>query len=230
MEVPRTGRHHAGMHEAETRALRRAAIVLVLVSVLRWAWSERGPDMAVGAEGESVLPELIAASTEAADEEARRSRPLGQGERIDPNRADEIELDRLPGIGPSTARAIVAAREGGEVFRSADDLVAVRGIGPATVDRMRASLDFAVPMLPRRSMRGPRPGFVRASDARVDLNAASAEELQRLPGIGPALADRIVVARDKQVFTTVDDLVRVRGIGPATLERLRPLVTASGRP
>ena len=54
-------------------------------------------------------------------------------------------------------------------------------------------------------------------DPRVSLNEASLLELQRLPGVGPALAERIVADRP---FHRVEDLVRVRGIGPVTYERL----------
>ncbi len=58
---------------------------------------------------------------------------------------------------------------------------------------------------------------------RLDLNRATAADLEALPGIGPALAARIVAKRDSlRGFRTIDDLVRVRGIGPATLTRLRP--------
>ncbi|HEX7120528.1 MAG TPA: helix-hairpin-helix domain-containing protein [Longimicrobiales bacterium] len=59
--------------------------------------------------------------------------------------------------------------------------------------------------------------------APLDLNRATAAELEALPGIGPALAARIVAYRDSAgPFTAVDSLTRVRGIGPALLERLRP--------
>jgi len=57
----------------------------------------------------------------------------------------------------------------------------------------------------------------------LDVNLASAAELERLPGVGPALAARIVEARARDgPFASVDDLRRVRGVGDATLERLRP--------
>ncbi len=58
----------------------------------------------------------------------------------------------------------------------------------------------------------------------IDLNTASAADLQLLPRIGPALSARILDARP---FRTVDDLTRVRGIGDRTLVRLRPLVRVS---
>jgi len=61
----------------------------------------------------------------------------------------------------------------------------------------------------------------------IDLNRATAEELTALPGIGPALAARIVEARERTPFTSVEDLGRVRGLGATRRERLRPLVTVA---
>ena len=59
----------------------------------------------------------------------------------------------------------------------------------------------------------------------VDLNAASPEQLDTLPGIGPALAARIVAYRDEHgPFTEVEQLNKVKGIGARTLEKLRPLL------
>lgn len=56
----------------------------------------------------------------------------------------------------------------------------------------------------------------------VDLNAATAEELEGLPGVGPAIAAAIVEHRERHgPFTSVDGLLEVRGIGPARLEQLR---------
>ncbi len=56
---------------------------------------------------------------------------------IDINRANADELDRLPGIGPKTAKAIIEHRTRNGPFASIDDLLAVRGIGPATLAEIR---------------------------------------------------------------------------------------------
>ena len=60
----------------------------------------------------------------------------------------------------------------------------------------------------------------------IDLNRATAAELDSLPGIGPATAQAIVAHREANgPFSSVDDLENVRGIGPAKLEALRGSVT-----
>jgi competence protein ComEA len=64
----------------------------------------------------------------------------------------------------------------------------------------------------------------------IDLNTATAEQLDALPGVGPATAKAIIDHRTKNgPFRSVDDLLDVRGIGPAKLDALRDSVTASGR-
>jgi len=60
----------------------------------------------------------------------------------------------------------------------------------------------------------------------ININRASASELEALPGVGPATADQIV--RDRETngpFASVDELTRVSGIGPATVEKLRDLAS-----
>lgn len=65
-----------------------------------------------------------------------------------------------------------------------------------------------------------------AGEVPLDLNAATAEQLDSLPGVGPATAGAIVDDRERNgPFASVDDLVRVPGIGPAKLAALRELVT-----
>ncbi|HVE78909.1 MAG TPA: helix-hairpin-helix domain-containing protein [Gemmatimonadaceae bacterium] len=65
----------------------------------------------------------------------------------------------------------------------------------------------------------------------LDVDRATPAELERLPGVGPALAARIVADRDARgAFGSADALARVAGIGPALARRLAPLVTFSGTP
>jgi competence protein ComEA len=64
----------------------------------------------------------------------------------------------------------------------------------------------------------------------IDLDRATAPEIEALPRVGPALARRIVANRDSAgPFGSIEALRRIRGLGPATLTLLAPLVTFSGQ-
>jgi competence protein ComEA len=155
--------------------------------------------------------------------------------RIDLNRASRSELMQVPGVGPQLADRIVAERDTRGRFARVEDLSGVHGIGDATLNRIRPWVTVepveppAVVPEPDRLTRKPsgtkhmvqKPDI----DGLIDLNTATAEELDKLPGIGPVLAARIVAERDRRPFMKVDDLRRVSGIGPKKLEGLRPLVT-----
>lgn len=63
----------------------------------------------------------------------------------------------------------------------------------------------------------------------ININMAGAEQLQLLPRIGPALADRIIEFREANgPFASVDELVAVKGIGESSLANLKPYVTTKG--
>lgn len=63
----------------------------------------------------------------------------------------------------------------------------------------------------------------------VNVNTATAAELQALPGVGASRANAILEARKaKGGFQSVDDLLTVKGIGPSGLERMRPHARTSG--
>lgn len=72
----------------------------------------------------------------------------------------------------------------------------------------------------------PSPEVAGAAAGPIDVNRATADQLDELPGVGPATAAAIVTERERNgPFVNVDDLDRVPGIGPAKLEALRDLVT-----
>ena len=71
----------------------------------------------------------------------------------------------------------------------------------------------------------PRSSKAPSPLAPIDLNAASSDDLDRLPGIGPATAAAIVAYRDKHGrFASIDELSDVPGIGPAKIDAIRDLV------
>jgi comEA protein len=69
--------------------------------------------------------------------------------------------------------------------------------------------------------------LARQTSVQININVASVEKLQTLPGVGPITAAEIVDHRQKHgAFETADDLIYVKGIGKTTLEKLQPLITA----
>ena len=174
--------------------------------------------------------------------------------RLDLNTATRAELDQLPGVGPARAGLIEEHRRLHGRFRSVEELRQIAGIGPATFERVRPWVRVVPPET--NEVEPARPSVVRDGafavslprptadtiDRRplskkeenlkgpIDVNRAGLDELQRLPGIGPKLAQRILDERAKRPFQAVDELRRVSGIGPKILERLRPYVTVGGDP
>lgn len=75
----------------------------------------------------------------------------------------------------------------------------------------------------------PPPVHARSTSAggvlrTINLNTATIDQLDALPGVGPATARAITEARVRNRFTSVDDLLEVKGIGERKLERIRPYV------
>ena len=65
----------------------------------------------------------------------------------------------------------------------------------------------------------------------LDLNAATAAQLQQLPGVGPGTAQQIVSFREKSgPFQRVEDLLAIHGISKVKLEKLRPYVFVKSKP
>lgn len=158
------------------------------------------------------------------------ARPLKPGETVDLDQAPALEIARLPRVGLKLAKVIVSDRNAKGPFGSLEGLDRVPGIGPGLLTAIREQARFSgrvvapSPQTPAISTGNSEPG-TRNSLPPLDLNAASAAQLEALPRVGPALAARIVAFRQKHgPFPVVDSLVRVPGIGPATLAFLRDRV------
>ena len=156
---------------------------------------------------------------------------------FDVNSAERSDFEQIPGVGPKLAQAIVDHRGEKGRFQSLEQLRDVKGIGPATFDKVRPylrveplpeprdSFDADPPILERKkSAPAPtaaRSGKLQPGDPAIDINAASLDEVMRLPGIGRVTAQAIVAGRP---YHSLADLDKVKGIGPKTLEKLRPFV------
>lgn len=109
--------------------------------------------------------------------------------------------DAIAGAGGATSRADLSGLNLASAVRDGDQIV-VPLVGAATV-----------------------PG--RVTDRGIDLNSATAVELESLPGVGPVLAGRIVAYRDVHgAFAAVEDLLDVGGIGEAKLAAMRESIAA----
>ncbi len=123
--------------------------------------------------------------------------------------------------------------------RVGDAITAAGGFGPrVAADRVGRELNMAAVVhdgdqivVPSRDERGsaggPSPTSAAGSGAGhgpVDLNRATASELDALPGIGPVTANKIIAARDEKPFASVDELRSRKILGPATFDKIKDLV------
>jgi competence protein ComEA len=219
---------------------RRAVLILTILAVaggvVRVARAPRVPP------GSAVFaPELRGGDLARQAALSRRAealaRPLQPGERVDVDRADAAELERLPRVGRELARRIVEEREARGPFGRLEGLRRVPGFGPAMLRALERTATFSG--VARVGAEAPSggpgarggPGPARGAPAAacgpgpIALNAATAAQLDCLPGVGPALAERILAdRRSRGPYGRVEDLDRVPGIGKRLVERLRPVL------
>jgi competence ComEA-like helix-hairpin-helix protein len=148
---------------------------------------------------------------------AERARADSAPAAIDPATATRADWDRLPGIGPRLAEAIVAHRAATGGLRGPEDLLEVHGIGPRTLDRVSPYVLWP-------------PGHEDASDAvKPDLNAVDEAWLAALPGIGPKLASILVRERQRRSgFRDWPEVLRIDGIGATRLRVLQNATRLAG--
>lgn len=106
-------------------------------------------------------------------------------------------------------------------FLKDGDRIAISTIEPTESVAERTD----IPVTANPGSQAPLPGVI------VDINSASQEELESLPGIGPVTAQKIIAYRQSQgPFTSIEDIQNVSGIGPVTFERIKDRITVGPTP
>ncbi|AUN41267.1 ComEA family DNA-binding protein [Tsukamurella tyrosinosolvens] len=232
------------------RTTPRAAVALVVVGVIAAvvaAVAVLGPSREGGGQYPVVDFAGASASVEPSVSAGAASAPAGSGAAPAPSAAPSelvvavVGLVRAPGLhrlrpGARVADALTAARGalGGADTASLNLAQPLRDGDQVVVGVVDAKAGVTL----RSSVRSgsaagaaPTPGSDAAgatatAAGTVNINTASATELDRLPGVGAATAAAIIAYRDKNgPFRTVDDLGKVSGIGDAKLAKIKPMAT-----
>ena len=208
------------MPPPETRALLLLLALAVAGQGVRYLLTKPGESPG----GVQLLATLPPGSPRAQRDSAMlQGRPLSSGETIDVDRAPLAALTRLPRVGPRLAKAILADRTDHGPFGSLAGLDRVPGIGPALLQILEPHVVFSGAGALRAE--GPGSSGPRGA-APLNINSATVQQLDSLPGVGRAKAAAILRYRDEHgPFSAVEQLGQVPGFGAAAVERLRDRLT-----
>ena len=133
--LPESALSHKGMHALSAVLLACCLLCLILVLPGFFRQAAKRPETKL----------YTVAPAAAVDRSAPAAEPEEDGGRIPINFAGKDELTQLPGVGPALAERIIEEREKNGVFRLPEDLLAVRGIGAATLQRLLPYISLQTP-------------------------------------------------------------------------------------
>jgi competence ComEA-like helix-hairpin-helix protein len=163
---------------------------------------------------------------------------------VDLNKASEQEITPLKGVGPATAKKIIAPRP----YNSVDELIKA-GLSAKKIEAIKPFVTVGaasaaplpsvpvkkpappttlstkkaqVPAAAATAQKAPSAKAKLAPGQVVNINTASAEELQALPGIGPAKAQSIIAGRP---YSTKEDIMKVKGIKQGIFNNIKDSIT-----
>jgi competence protein ComEA len=164
---------------------------------------------------------------------------LAAGPLVDINTADQKALESLPGVGPVMAKAIIQGRP----YKSVDDLANVKGIGKSKLEKIKplvtvggppaaqvpAAAGAAAPkaatttQAPQKApAEAKKAGKVAVPAGPININTASKEQLDVLPGIGKTKAQAII---DGRPYQKPEDIMKVKGIKQKTYDKIKDMIT-----
>jgi hypothetical protein len=204
---------------SEQKALAFVAIVILLGGAARV--------VRAGATVSPTVPEQqgLAAQAAAADSAARGGRkPKGQSKRRSSRAAADTFSHVIGGVASVPPTFARPGRPYDHAPYGSERPPASALVPSPRIDTDARGLRALPPSSPTSTGKAPPAGL-------VDLDRASAAEIEQLPRIGQVTARRIVANRDSLgPFGSLAGLKRVKGMGPASLSRLAPLISFGGRP
>jgi competence protein ComEA len=211
-----------GLRGASVAASRRAVaglaalLVAALALALVLTWAQRPRESAVPTVRRTVptgsVASLSASPTASSDVVVHVTGAVRRPGLVELPGGSRVN-DAVSAAGGGTRKADLGSVNLARVLVDGEQIVVLRKGGPAAPRVSSGGVDTG------------GPGGVATSGQPLDLNSATLEQLDGLPGVGPVLAQRIIDWRNKHGrFSSVDELTDVSGIGERTLADLRALV------
>jgi competence protein ComEA len=160
------------------------------------------------------------------------------------------KLETLPGVGPAIAKEIIAARP----HAGYESIAKLKGIGPEKLDALKGRVKFgtAAPTtkpeekpkaktkdeMPKKAAEAKSEPKAKVAETKkeaaapklapgtkVNINTATKEVLDELPGIGPVKAQAILDYRAEKKFESIEDIMKVKGIKDGEFCKIKDLIT-----